>query len=90
VHTIHHFVAQNPVEALAIWTIFLGAFSALVGSLRTPTKDSSQAYISFFAVMQSLVLNFQRIKPQLESSPNWDDAVKKYLAAQATIPTEKS
>jgi hypothetical protein len=81
-HSIHNFIAQNPYLALLLWTIFLGAFSAYVGSLRTPTKDSGQGYISYFAVMQSLVLNFQRIKPQLESSPNWDDAIKKYLAQQ--------
>ena len=80
---MHRFITQNPYLAITLWTIFLGAFSAYVGSLRTPTKDDSQAYVSYFAVMQSLVLNFQRIKPQLESSPNWEDAVKKYLDQQA-------
>ena len=81
-HALHHFIAQNPVEAITIWTIFLGAFSAYAGSLRTPTKDDSQTYVSYFAVIQSLAFNFQRIKPQVENSPNWDDAVKKYLEQQ--------
>lgn len=85
-HTIHHFIAQNPVEALAIWTILLGAFNAYAGSLRTPTKDSSQSYVSYFAIIQSLALNFQRIKPQVEDSPNFQDAVKKYLEQQKQTP----
>lgn len=87
-HAIHHWIAQNPALTLVLWTIFLGAFSAYVGSLRAPTKDSSQSYVSYFAIMQSLVLNFSRIKPQVENSPNFQAAVniQQAQAGQAQTP----
>jgi hypothetical protein len=52
-------------------------YCLFVGSLRAPTKDSSQAYVSFFAVVNGLAANLGRMFPSVEKSPNFQDAVKK-------------
>ncbi len=88
-HTIHHFMAQNPVEVLFIWTFVLGAMSTYAQTLDSPTKDSSQSYKQWFAFVQYSVGQFKRANAKLEDSPNFQDAVKKYLEQQAAAKPEK-
>lgn len=78
-HTIHHFIAQNPALSLLLWTFILGAASTYAQTLDAPTKDSSQGYKQWFAFVQYSVGQFKRANAKLEDSPNFQDAVKKYL-----------
>jgi hypothetical protein len=59
------------------WTVLLiyVIYNAFVGSLKAPTATSSQAYISFFAIANALAVNFGRMFPKVESSPNFQPAV---------------
>lgn len=68
----YYFVASHP-----FWTLFLvGLWITFVQSLKAPTKDSKQWYVSTFAVLNFTVLQFQRMFPKVENSPNFTDAVK--------------
>lgn len=76
-------VKEHPVLlALIALTWVLGqAITALIGALPTPTKDSSAHYIFWFRAANLFVGNIQRaFHSSLENSPNFEDAVKKYLA----------
>lgn len=57
--------------------VILAVVNTSVGYLPAPTKDSSQFYIWFFKVANSLMLSFARAwRSKVENSPNFDDAVK--------------
>lgn len=60
----------------AEWLHFLlaGMYITFVGSLDAPTKDSPQWYVSLFAVLNFLALQFSRMTPKVENSPNWQAA----------------
>ena len=69
-----------------VWgTIAAGAlWNAFVGSLDAPTKDSGQGYTFLFKFCNTLAFNFQRASStSIENSPNFKDAVERYLAAQS-------
>ena len=73
--TAHQILATAVVGA--IWNAF-------VGSLSAPTKDSSPQYIFMFKFANTLAFNFQRASStSIENSPNFKDAVARYLEAQA-------
>jgi hypothetical protein len=55
--------------------LFYGMYSAFVGSLKAPSTQSSQAYLSLFAVLNFLNLQFGRMNPKVENSPNFEPAV---------------
>jgi hypothetical protein len=68
---IYDFAAGHP---WVIFTIYL-VYAAFVGSLRAPTAQSGQAYISLFAVLNALSMQFGRMFPKVENSPNFEPAV---------------
>lgn len=55
----------------------LGLLVRAVASLEAPTKDSSIYYRNFFRISNAIALQWERINPQIENSPNWNDAVDK-------------
>lgn len=57
--------------------LLAGAYITVVGSLNAPTKDSPQWYVSLFALLNFFSLQFSRMSPKLEKSPNFVDAVNK-------------
>jgi hypothetical protein len=58
-------------------------WNAFVGSLAAPTKDSSAYYVFLFKFCNTLAFNFARAKStSIENSPNFQDAVNRYLAQQ--------
>jgi hypothetical protein len=84
----YQFFLANPGQAMALWTTFTGAvyyfWSVFAQSLRTPTKDSSQAYLSFFQLVNASAGNWHRSGvPKVENSPNFEDAVEAYLQKKA-------
>lgn len=58
-----------------------GAYIIVVGTLESPTKDSPQWYKSLFALLNFFSLQFSRMSPKIEKSPNFQDAVN--IQAQA-------
>jgi hypothetical protein len=68
-----------------IGTAAFGAiWNAFVGSLDAPTKDSGPFYKFAFKFCNTVAFNFQRASStSIENSPNFKDAVERYLAAQA-------
>lgn len=57
--------------------------AAACGSLRAPTEQSSQAYVTLFAVSNLIAANIGRIlPPKVEDSPNFQAAVQKAVDAQ--------
>jgi hypothetical protein len=68
---IYDFIANHTVVILIGYIVF----NAFVGSLKAPTSQSSQMYISVFAVLNALAVNFGRMFPKVESSPNFQPAV---------------
>jgi len=76
--SIGHFIATYQLPLYIIYCLY-------VGSLRSPTAQSSQAYVSFFAVVNGIAANLGRMFPKVESSPNFQAAVnlQQHLAGQA-------
>jgi hypothetical protein len=75
-NTVYNFAVAHPIIFQAIYTTMLGMWSAYVSSLRAPTAQSSQAYVSFFAIANYLAFNFSRAKtPKVEDSPNFQAAL---------------
>lgn len=75
------FVTAHPIQATlfgkALWDSFVGAFPA-------PGKDSSPFYRFCFTFLNLAAFNFQRARStSIEDSPNFQDAVKRYLAQQS-------
>lgn len=68
------------ITAAGTW-LFNNVFTAAVAALPAPTKDSTQKYIFWFKFLNSLVGNYLRAHhSEVESSPNWQDAVEKHCA----------
>ena len=81
--SIYDFIAGHPWAVLLLYV----TFNAFVGSLRAPTVKSSQGYVSFFAVLNALALNFGRMFPKVENSPNFEPAVNLQQKLAGQIPT---
>jgi hypothetical protein len=74
---LHH---QWIVSIAATW-IFNNVVTVLVSSLPAPTKDSSQKYVYWFKVLNTIIGNLQRANSTaLEKSPNWQDAIDAHMA----------
>lgn len=73
------------VSIIGTW-ILNNIVTVMVTSLPAPTKDSSQSYIYWFKVLNTIIGNIQRARSTtLENSPNWEDAIAKHDASgQAT------
>lgn len=73
-------VSNHPLISLGVWTVFQWVFSAYASSLRAPTKDCSQSYLSWFAIVNTVAGNLSRINPpKVENSPNFEAAVTKRI-----------
>jgi hypothetical protein len=60
--------------------VFNNIITVLVSSLPAPTKDSTAKYRYWFTVVNTIIGNVKRAQNHsLESSPNWQDAVDKYI-----------
>jgi hypothetical protein len=70
-NAIYNFMVAHPLLTLFI----AGGYITFVGSLDAPTATSSQAYKSLFAVLNFFSLQFKRMFPKVESSPNFQPAV---------------
>jgi hypothetical protein len=77
---------QHPVFVLSCWSAAQYVWSVYASSLRAPTASASQAYLSWFAIVNGTAGNVKRIKPpEVESSPNFHAAVAK--ANAGVLPT---
>ena len=71
------------ITATATW-VFNNIFTAAVASMPAPTKDSTAKYIFWFQFLNKLVGNYLRAHASnIENSPNFKDAVEKYIAAKS-------
>jgi hypothetical protein len=76
----HPFVIVSAVSGATVW-LFNNVITVMVSSLPAPTKDSGPKYIYWFKVANTVVGNLQRAHgSRIEDSPNFKDAVQKYLA----------
>lgn len=86
---LHH---QVIIGIIATW-IFNNVVTVLVSNLPAPTKDSSQSYIYWFKVLNTIIGNLQRAKSTaIENSPNWKAAIDAHLSGVtlgAAEPTAK-
>lgn len=61
--------------------------AAMCSSLRAPTAQSSQAYVTLFAVANLIGANLARIlPPKVEDSPNFQAALQKAIADSKNVP----
>jgi hypothetical protein len=67
-NSVGHFFVTYQLPLYVVYCLF-------VGSLRSPTSESSQFYVSFFAVANGVAANLGRMFPRVESSPNFQAAV---------------
>ncbi len=58
---------------------FLAFYIRSVAKLEAPTKDSGMWYKNFFAIANASTLQWERINPHVEKSPNWRDAVTREI-----------
>jgi hypothetical protein len=84
--SIYNFGVAHPLLALLV----VGAYIAGVGSLKAPTADSSQVYKTLFAVLNFFSLQFKRMFPKVEDSPNFPAAVnlQQKIAGQEPTPVK--
>ncbi len=76
----HPYIIVSGVSGATVW-LFNNVITVMVSSLPAPTKDSSPQYIYWFKVANTVVGNLQRAHgSRIEDSPNFKDAVQKYLA----------
>jgi hypothetical protein len=84
--TLIDLVMAHQVSALLALGVIWNSF---VDSLDAPTKNSSASYIFMFKFSNTLALNFKRARStSIEQSPNFEDAAKKYLAANSVRVVE--
>lgn len=84
IEALHTFYVRHPVQAFAIWTGFLYFFGVFAQSLRAPTAQSTQLYVSFFQICNAAASNLHRASiPKVESSPNFEAAAELYLQNKA-------
>ena len=61
--------------------------AAACSSLRAPTAQSSQGYVTLFAVCNLIGANIGRIlPPRVEDSPNFQAALQKAIADSKNVP----
>lgn len=73
---------EHPIFVLSCWTFIQTVaqwiFSAYASSLRAPTAQSSQNYLSWFTIVNTVAGNWNRRNPpRVEDSPNFQAAVDK-------------
>jgi hypothetical protein len=78
-NSIIAFISQHPyIVGGAITFLSNYVWSAFIGALPAPTKDSSGPYRFFFTFLNLLAANIARARSTtIESSPNWKDALAK-------------
>lgn len=82
-HTIYQWAQANPVAFAGIIGTIQYFWGVYVQSLRAPTAQSSQLYVSLFALANASAANWKRSAiPKVEDSPNWQAAVEKHVEAQ--------
>lgn len=79
-----HQLMQHPYVLTAITVIgtwlFNNVVTVMVTALPAPTKDSSKLYTYWFSVVNGVMGNIKRAEnTHVEDSPNWQDAVEKYV-----------
>lgn len=80
---ISWFMAHQILGTMAAGAIW----NSYVGSLDAPTAKSSPYYRFLFKFSNALAFNFQRARStSIENSPNFEAAVKKYVAEQGDQP----
>ena len=61
--------------------------AAACSSLRAPTAQSSQGYVTLFAIANLIGANLSRIlPPKVEDSPNFQAALQKAIADSKNVP----
>jgi hypothetical protein len=87
VNTIWQFLLHSELAHFVMAGIALTAIS----SLEAPTKDSSPTYRFMFRFLNALALQFKRMFPKIEDSPNFQDAVniQTEKAGLPPIPVQK-
>jgi hypothetical protein len=93
--TLYNAFVAHPALFLSIWTgaftLFQWVFSAYASSLRAPTSTSTQNYVSWFAIVNTVAGNLARINPpKVENSPNFEAAVnlQQKMAGQPATPVQ--
>ena len=75
----HPYIIVSAVSGATVW-LFNNVITVMISSLPAPTKDSTAKYVYWFKVANTIVGNLQRAHgSRIEDSPNFKDAVKKYL-----------
>ena len=78
IDALYNAMVAHPALFLAIWTGSQYLFGVFAQSLRTPTANSSQGYVSCFMIVNAIAANWIRASiPKVENSPNFRDAVEK-------------
>lgn len=77
-NTIVQFFTEHPYLAASLSTFITQyAWSAFIGALPSPTKDSTPQYVFFFKFCNNLAGNLSRANgTRIETSPNFMDAVE--------------
>jgi len=71
----------------SVWQLFNWVFTAYASSLRAPTAQSTQNYVSWFAIVNSVAGNLSRVSPpKVENSPNFESAVIKRINGGTSTP----
>ena len=81
------FIQQHPYLASSVATWFLNNIvSSMISSMPAPSKDSTPRYVYWFKVLNTVIGNIQRAHgSRIEDSPNFKDAVDKYLAQNGIV-----
>jgi hypothetical protein len=78
-----NFVGMHPFFTM----MMAGAYIVAVGQLPAPTATSRQWYKEVFAVLNFFSLQFKRMFPKVENSPNFQDAVNLQQKIAGQEPT---
>lgn len=65
--------------------VLAGIALTAISSMEAPTKDSSKTYRYMFRFLNALALQFKRMFPKIEESPNFQAAVD-IQTAKAGLP----
>lgn len=79
------FIQSISVQSALQWAWHSEAFHFLalggvlrgIASLEAPTKDSGMWYRNFFKISNALAMQWERMNPRVENSPNWEHAIQK-------------
>jgi len=77
------FFQMHPAFTVACYWVL----AAVCSSLRAPTAQSGQAYVTLFAVANLVGANIGRIlPPRVEDSPNFQAALQKAISDSKNVP----